>query len=421
MEEYEKMYKFVCRICLKQNNGQNMVSLIDFTSDDGLSCFGKAVLAFASVDIKSNDVFPTSMCNDCLYCLKQAISFKLKCETSDKQLKTLANQCFSVTDIKTKIVESVMFHSYFSNKDLQAYSSSDIKREVKPKMIMKNIVGIGNLDMEVPGSQDSFSDNFPENFDETIPNPSYLDEKPIQSQEEPDVILDRIEKLIGSCSDLSPGVFKKTFNKQTFKRHKKYLRRQQMQLQSLDTFNCNICHRVLANKHSYEHHMQRHNGCRYVCEHCGKGFPVLTELQVHQVAVHGTGPYLQCRQCPYKAPRKFSLTEHERIHTGERPYTCEKCGLTFRRRFVWKKHLVYHNEKTIQCSLCPRKFYLRSEMLAHCNNVHERVYVYLCNKCGTTYAKAATVRRHLTEKHGVPREMQGKVIRINKGKGDFPD
>lgn len=54
-------------------------------------------------------------------------------------------------------------------------------------------------------------------------------------------------------------------------------------------------------------------------------------------------------------------------------------------------------------------------MLAHANNVHDRVYVYLCNKCGATYAKTATVRRHMTERHGIPREMQGKVIRINKG------
>lgn len=421
MEEYENIYKNVCRVCLKQSNEQNMVSLLDFTSVDGLSCFGKAILAFTSVIIQSNNVFPTLMCNDCLFCLKKAISFKLKCETSDKQLKKLANQCFSETEIKTKVVEYVMFKSYFTNEDLRGCSSSNMKCEVKPKVFMQNIAGIDNLDVEIPVSRESFSDNFPDNSDEYTPNLSHSDEKPTQSQDEADVILDRIEKLIGSSTDISSIEFKKCFKKQTFKRHKKLARRHQMQLQSIDSFNCNVCHRVLANKHSYDNHMQRHNGCRFVCEHCGKGFPVLTELQVHQVAVHGTGPYLQCRQCPYKAPRKFSLTEHERIHTGERPYTCEKCGLTFRRRFVWKKHLIYHNEKTIQCSLCPRKFYLRSEMLAHCNNVHERMYVYLCNKCGATYAKAATVRRHLTERHGVPRDLQGKVIRINKGKGDFPE
>lgn len=141
------------------------------------------------------------------------------------------------------------------------------------------------------------------------------------------------------------------------------------------------------------------------------------ELSIHQVTRHGTGPYLQCSHCPFKAPRRFDLIEHERLHTGERPYTCEKCGRTFRRRGIWKKHLIYHMEKKVQCPQCPRKFYQRSEMLAHANNVHDRVYVYVCDKCGATYAKSTTVRRHLTERHGIPREQQGKIIRVNKISG----
>lgn len=417
MESYENIYKTVCRVCLNSNEEENIVSLIDNSSSCGLSCYGKAIMTFANVVVKSDDIFPVSMCKNCICCLKQAIYFKLKCESSDKQLKKLAEYCYSDKEMKEKIVEFTMFSSYFTEEDLKD-SNSTLKR-VKSQAFIQKITG-HDLDVETAVSQDSLSDNFLDNSDCNAMSEPF-EEKPSQIQEDCDIILDRIENLIGSHSNISSTKFKRRYKKKTHARRKKIAQRQ-LQLQTEnETFICNVCHRVLANKHSYENHMQRHNGCRYVCEHCGKGFPVLAELKIHQVAVHGTGPYLQCRHCPYKAPRKFSLVEHERIHTGERPYTCEKCGLTFRRRFIWKKHLIYHKEKTVQCSLCPRKFYQRSEMLAHCNNVHERVYVYLCNKCGATYAKPATVRRHLTERHGVPREMQGKVIRINKSKGDFPE
>ncbi|XP_041972352.1 zinc finger protein interacting with ribonucleoprotein K-like [Aricia agestis] len=183
-------------------------------------------------------------------------------------------------------------------------------------------------------------------------------------------------------------------------------------------FKCNVCGKVLANPHTYKHHMERHTGCRYICEHCGKGFPVLKELHIHQVCRHGTGPGLPCSQCPFKASRTIELIEHERIHTGERPFACEKCGLTFRRRAIWRKHLVIHSEKTVQCPQCNKKFFQRGEMLSHANSVHERVYMYMCTKCDATYAKSSTVRRHMIERHGIPREAQGKIIRINKKSGN---
>nr|XP_026492040.1 zinc finger protein 836-like [Vanessa tameamea] len=413
MENYEEMYNSICRICLNYGNKQNMVSLIDNNTKDGISCHGKAVLSFTNISIKKQDSLPSVMCIKCLYLLKQAIYFKLVCESSDKCLRNFVSIVGdNIEKMKEKVVEYTMLRFYLPNEQL--YSSNKIIKNKQTKN--SDIISITNESgvmsekklNDVAISADYFNDQ--------------SDIEPYKEDE--DVILEDMEKLINENVFTSSVKKHKPFKRKHLKIKRKLVKRQKMlaiqkAIEQRKTIKliCKVCNKVLANQHTYEHHMQRHNGCRYICEHCGKGFPVRTELQIHQVSRHGTGPYLQCSHCPFKAPRKFDLIEHERLHTGERPYTCEKCGLTFRRRGIWRKHLIYHTEKKIQCPQCPRKFFQRSEMLAHANNIHDRVYVYLCNKCGATYAKTATVRRHMSERHGIPREMQGKIIRVNKGIG----
>ncbi|CAF91789.1 unnamed protein product, partial [Tetraodon nigroviridis] len=34
-----------------------------------------------------------------------------------------------------------------------------------------------------------------------------------------------------------------------------------------------------------------------------------------------------------------NLTEHMKVHTGERPFLCKKCGKTFRRRSALGQHM----------------------------------------------------------------------------------
>ncbi|XP_050356551.1 zinc finger protein 334-like [Nymphalis io] len=414
MENYEETYNSICRICLNYGNKQNMVSLIDNKTNDGISCHGKAVLSFTNISIDKQDNLPSLMCKKCLYLLKQAIYFKLICESSDRCLRKFVNIVGdNIERMKEKVVEYTMLRFYLPNEQL--YSLNKTNKNNKRKKCDLNSITNEIIDL----SENKLND------ETQIAGDCYDDQSDIEKgKEDEDEILDNMEKLFNTNMFTSQQKKTKPFKRKHLKIKRKLVKRQKMlamqkaveQRKNMKLI-CKVCNKVLANQHTYEHHMQRHNGCRYICEHCGKGFPVRTELQIHQVSRHGTGPYLQCSHCPFKAPRKFDLIEHERLHSGERPYTCEKCGLTFRRRGIWRKHLIYHTEKKIQCPHCPRKFFQRSEMLAHANNIHDRVYVYLCNKCGATYAKTATVRRHMSERHGIPREMQGKIIRVNKGIG----
>ncbi|XP_038218051.1 zinc finger protein 480-like [Zerene cesonia] len=408
MESYENLYNSICRLCLKYNRSDNLVPLFDKSSGN-VSYYGKAVTTFAAILLKKGDSLPPSMCKKCLLLLKQCIYFKFTCESNDKQLGLLKS--LMTDNLMQTVVEYTLFKL---NNLLNTSDACNI-----PKQTINNTDNHIN-DLTTIESNNIKNDNknsFGWLYDVQIEHLNNATTKIKKNKsEKTHEILESLDKIVSPnkklCSDIVTVKPKRKLKRRLRYRFIKKVTNNK----SLDqeTYICNICNKILANQKTYENHMQRHNGCRYICEHCGKGFPVLAELQIHLVARHGTGPYLQCQHCPFKAPRKFDLIEHERIHSGERPFTCEKCGLTFRRRGIWKNHLIYHTEKKIQCTLCPKKFYRRCQMLVHYNNVHDRMYMYVCAKCGAMYAKPVTVRRHMMDKHGIPREMQGKILRVKK-------
>lgn len=413
MEDYNAFYKSICRLCLTQNNDEKMVSLIDNSSEDGLSAFGKATNIVTKVLLKKDDKLPVMMCFKCVYLLKHAIYFKLKCESTQQKLKRLlnsnVNSDLSEENIKENICNYVMYRHYFTvNTNSKSTSNNELinkrhKLDSDMKQNQNSSTDETKIDVNTNDNIYEFNDFLDSTENTEIRNDTFE-----EYSNEINNILDTIQDIINSEANVSTTSKRRKIKRQQQK-YRPIIRNKERNL------ICNICHKVLANRLTYDHHMQRHNRCRFICDQCGKGFPVLAEMHMHQIARHGIGPYLQCDHCPYKAPRKLNLIEHLRIHTGERPFTCEKCGLTFRRRAIWRNHLVRHMEKKCQCTYCPRKFFTHSQMLAHCNNVHERVYMYMCCVCSVTYTKTETVRRHMVVKHSIPREKQGRILRITNG------
>ncbi|CAH2230319.1 jg2044 [Pararge aegeria aegeria] len=340
-----------------------MVSLIDENSPDGLTPYAKAVSTFAQINFTKQDCFPSNMCPKCLYLLKQAIQFKLVTESSDNCLKNLK---VSVGDdsenLKENIIEFTMLKFYFPTecRKVTRECSKTKKKNEENSEVTQFIENNKNIVENQSTTNNSLDGDLFETHEPESETEQNISENEVK-------ILDTLENLFSSNDCETPNSVQVFKRKKTVAK-KKCFKPQKLQYQLAikqrsirrklpsgsrvkEDLVCNVCDRVLANQLTYTHHMQRHTGCRYICEHCGKGFPVLNELQIHQVTKHGTGRYIQCKQCSFKAPRKFDLVEHERIHTGERPYTCDKCGLTFRRREIHAHS--YHNHHILRILIPP--------------------------------------------------------------------
>ena len=107
-------------------------------------------------------------------------------------------------------------------------------------------------------------------------------------------------------------------------------------------FTCDTCGKSFAQRCVLVEHERIHTGVKpYTCETCGKSFVRSRALTVHERKHTGVKPYT-CETCGKSFIHSGHLREHERIHTGVKPYTCDTCGQSFARSRTLKVHEKIH-------------------------------------------------------------------------------
>ncbi|KER28007.1 hypothetical protein T265_05054 [Opisthorchis viverrini] len=148
-------------------------------------------------------------------------------------------------------------------------------------------------------------------------------------------------------------------------------------------YRCSVCAKTFSQPAVYNEHVKRHTGERpYICMVCAKGFPRAARLAVHMRVHTGERPY-PCTACD----RRFSQPHHLAAHLLFKTLRQPTAGFAL--------HGAFQVFPLIGCNYSFRIF---GNFLS-CSRVHSGDRPYSCSKCEVSFACISNLRRHRKQVH----------------------